>query len=297
MKSKFRSVALSSNFQRIKAQALREMAVKKKIQGKTYVDRIIDQRPCLNTLDVTATSEIFLNWTKEHNISPADLYCILDHTYPKINCFMLQGVSNAGKTYWMSPLFHQSHLKRQTIVSTDFKFMHCINKEVIEIPELTLTKMDEMEELKKVFEGLPTQVNVKNKPSALLERIPVILTTNSVPWKFYSEEKAPLQNHMFGYALYQPSNVLENVVKSADPRFYAQVYSYIREEVASRPIWPFAPNSPEMKTLHAKVETYIRGLCENETMKYVKGIEEGTLLTRQNPIRNAMFTNKPSSER
>jgi len=197
----------------------------------------------------------------------------------------------------MSPLFHQSHLKGQTIVSTDFKFMHCINKEVIEIPELTRTKMDEVEELKKVFEGLPMQVNVKNKPSALLEGTPVILTTNSVPWKFYSEEKAPLQNRMFGYALYQPSTVLENVGKAADPRFYSQVFSYIREEVASRPVWLFAPNSPEMKTLHTKVETYIKGMCENESMKYIKGIEKGTLLTRQNPIRNSMFTNKPSSER
>jgi len=301
LKMKFRSVLLSTNFQGIKAQALREIAVRKQLSGKTYIDRMMDQTPCPNTLDITTTSATFLDWTKEHNLNPGkfltDLYCILDSTFPKTNCFMLQGVSNAGKTYWMSPLFQQAHLKGQTMVSQDFKFMNCLNKEIIEIPELTLSKMDEVEELKKVFEGLPTQVNVKNKPPQLLERTPVILTTNSVPWKYFSEEKAPLQNRMFGYALYQPSLVLKKVDKPADPRFYSQVFSFIREEVSSRPVWPFAPESPEMKTLHAKVEAFVRSLCSNEQIQYIRGIEEGTLLSRSNPVRDIMFRNKPSSER
>lgn len=31
-------------------------------------------------------------------------YCILAKVFPKINCLMLQGMSNAGKTYWTVPL-------------------------------------------------------------------------------------------------------------------------------------------------------------------------------------------------
>jgi len=70
LKMKFRSVILCTNFQGIKAQALREMAVRKQISGKTYIDRMLDQTPCPKTMDVTATSATFLEWTKEHNINP-----------------------------------------------------------------------------------------------------------------------------------------------------------------------------------------------------------------------------------
>jgi len=110
---------------------------------------------------------------------------------------MIQGVSNGGKTYWMSPLVTQNHLKGQTIPSQDFKFMNCIGKEIIEIPESTLSKIDEVEEFKKII-------------------------TKTVPWKYYSEVKQTLQNRMFAYTVNKRSEVLEAVQKAADPRFYGE---------------------------------------------------------------------------
>jgi len=114
--------------------------------------------------------------------------------------------------------------------------MDCINKDVIEIPELTINQQGELEELKKVFEGLPTQVNVKNKPPQVLERTPVILTTNSDPWKFFSNERQLLMNRMFMYTIYQPSEVLTTVQKGPGTRFYGTIFEYIRSEIAQRPM-------------------------------------------------------------
>lgn len=66
----------------------------------------------------------------------------------------------------------------QTIQSADLSFQNCESKEIIQIPELKFTKPEQVEETKKIFEGLSTMVNVKNKEPARLHRIPVILICN-----------------------------------------------------------------------------------------------------------------------
>jgi len=94
---------------------MKEISIKKQLDGKTYVDKVMDEKPSANTLSMQDTTEIFLRWNEEHQFDTGkflmDLNCILDKTYHKMNCFMLKGVSNGGKTYWMSPLFNQPHLK------------------------------------------------------------------------------------------------------------------------------------------------------------------------------------------
>ena len=90
-----------------------------------------------------------------------ELYCVLDKSIPKVNCFTLQGQSNAGKTYWTQPLMENNDVIGQTIQSSDFAFQNCVGKEVIQIPELKFTKPEQIEEAKKIFEGFSTMVNIK----------------------------------------------------------------------------------------------------------------------------------------
>ena len=169
--------------------------------------------------------------------------------------------------------------------------------ELDNLAKLDIFIQEELEELKKVFEGLPTQVNVKNRPPQMLERTPVILTTNTEPWKFFSAERAPLMNRMFIYTVRQPSEVLAKVQKGPDTRFYGTVFEYIRKEVESRPVWPVPPQSPEMKIMQAKVEDFVKRLACNQEDRFVEGIVQGTLLKRGNLVRSIMFCNKPQSER
>lgn len=76
---------------------------------------------------------------------------------------MLQGASNAGKTFWTTGLLPFPDVTGQTVQSQDFAYQKCLNKEIIQIPELSLTKPETVEESNTIFEGLPTTVNVKNK--------------------------------------------------------------------------------------------------------------------------------------
>lgn len=76
---------------------------------------------------------------------------------------MLQVESNAGKTFWTTPLLPFIYFVGQTIQLQDFACLKYIGKAVIQIPEMGFTKPDQVEESKKSFGGLPTQINIKDK--------------------------------------------------------------------------------------------------------------------------------------
>lgn len=112
---------------------------------------------------------------------------------------MLQVSSNAGKTYWTTALLPFTDVVGQTVQSTDFIYMKCLDKQIFQVPELTLTKIEQVEEFKKIMEGLPTTVNIKNKEPRILKRTPVVLTCDEVPWLYFSGERETLLNCMFAF--------------------------------------------------------------------------------------------------
>lgn len=142
----------------------------------------------------------------------------------------------------------------QTIQSADFAFQNCVSKEIIQIPELKFTKPEQVEEAKKVFEGLPNMVNIKNKEPARLQRTPVILTCNQLPWTGFENEKSALENRMFKYVNLRSSEVLEGPGdKGPDPRFYLEIFEYMKNEICNDVLWPPLPNSDRRKH-HHKIE-------------------------------------------
>ena len=198
----FRTLRLGPQFQLVFAQAVQELEIESQQKGETFIDLFAERCPlqegCMN---VFTTACLYTEWCREQNLITGEflleLYSILDRVYPKKNCFMLQGASNAGKTFWTDPLMAVSDMVGQTIPSQDFCFQNCVAKQIINIPELTFSKMDQVEEAKKIFEGLPTCINIKNKEPVRLNRTPVILTCNQVPWAQFEKESRTLQNRMF----------------------------------------------------------------------------------------------------
>lgn len=173
-----RVLSTMSYYKIILAQALTEIRLEDEVAGITYLDKFLSDCPSpVDTLSVEQTAELHRQWCSEQNIQVGDflmkLYCILAKIFPKLNCFMLQGQSNAGKTYWTTPAMPFADTIGHTIQSQDFAFMKCVGKDIIQIPELTLSKNEQVEELKKVLEGLPTTINIKNKEPRVLERTPV----------------------------------------------------------------------------------------------------------------------------
>lgn len=141
-------------------------------------------------------------------------------------------------------MMKNSDIIGQTIQSQDFTYQNCVSKEVSQIPELKFTKPEQIEECKKIFEKLPTMVNIKNKEPARLQRTPVILTCNQVPWTGFENERLTLQNRMFSHLNLKPSEVLSGLGdKGPDPRFYAEIFEYIRTEITNDVLWLPQPYS------------------------------------------------------
>lgn len=70
-------------------------------------------------LSVEETAELHLDWCLEQGIDIGDflmkMYAVLSKQHPKVNCFMLQGQSKAGKTYWTTPLLPFADRVGQTV--------------------------------------------------------------------------------------------------------------------------------------------------------------------------------------
>lgn len=147
----FRTLRLGPNFQLVLSQAVTELDMESKKRGETFIDHFLEScTPKENTFNTTQTTYSFLQWRKEQRIVPGEfllqLYCVLDKSIPKVNCFALQDQSNAGKTYWTQMLMENQDVIGQTIQSSDFAFQNCVGKEIIQIPELKFTKPEQVEE-------------------------------------------------------------------------------------------------------------------------------------------------------
>ena len=206
---------------------MQELEIESQQRGDTFVDTFLVRCPLLGNVTTTHKTAIeFTDWCREQQIITGELmmemYAVLDRTYPKKNCLMKQGASNAEKTFCTDPIMSIPDLVGQTIQSTDFAFQNCVGKQIISIPELTFSKMEQVEGAKKILEGLPTVINVKNKEPVRLPRTPVFLTCNQVPMRAFHQESKPLQNRMFSHKDLIKSTVLPAKTDglAPDPRFY-----------------------------------------------------------------------------
>lgn len=116
----WRTLSLVKNFSHIRKQAEAEFDIERELTGKTYVDKFVEECPAIEgELSILDTLNLFTDWCKFQGVNYADLllkmYCVLNKEYPKINSLMLQGASNAGKTYWTTALLPFPDVVGQTV--------------------------------------------------------------------------------------------------------------------------------------------------------------------------------------
>lgn len=123
----------------------------------------------------------------------------------------LEGVSNAGKSFWFHPLKKLYRFYGELDTSNGYQFFYqdCVNKPVIFFEEPNLIP-EAAQKFKLVAEDEPTFVSMKNKEDELLQRIPVIITTNNPIWKWCPGEEEALRNRMFYYKLEEPAHFLKD---------------------------------------------------------------------------------------
>ncbi|KAH3697584.1 hypothetical protein DPMN_085087 [Dreissena polymorpha] len=156
------------------------------------------------------------------------IYKVMSKQTAKKNCIYLQGESNAGKTWLFRSLLPDMSLVGQTSESVEFKWMNLINKFVGLVSELTITTLDLANKCKEILGGEPSQVNVKNKPSVLLPRTPILLSSNGFIWDHFLNEANPLRNRMFMFAGLKELKWLQEYTKYPSPEYWQGIFAKIR---------------------------------------------------------------------
>ena len=148
------------------------------------------------------TGELLLTWLGHHNIMyymwRDAVINVLTKAKNKINTLCLEGVSNAGKSFWTRPLKRIFRFYGEMDTQAGYRFIYqdCVNKPIIFFEEPNLIP-EAAQKFKLIAEGKNTYVSIKNKEDELLKRTPVILTTNNPLWKWCNAEEHAFKNRMY----------------------------------------------------------------------------------------------------
>lgn len=159
----------------------------------------------------------FCQWCKKQKIDISDFVTsivdVMDRNVQKKNTICIIGPSNSGKTVMVSqPIKHLAQIvgmvgSRQT--ENQFLWQDCPNCRAIIIDEAVFLPAH-MEDLKLILGGEDIQVSVKFEHNATIQRTPVILTGNDVPWVLDHGQKDAFKNRMFYYTV-KVDQDLENI--------------------------------------------------------------------------------------
>nr|QTE03849.1 MAG: nonstructural protein [Luscinia cyane Ichthamaparvovirus] len=142
--------------------------------------------------------DAFLNY---QNIDPVqfgkDFHKFIWRQHPKRNTFVLQGPPNTGKSSFIRPL---TELFRwgQILQAHQFMFQNCLRKELVLWEEPLISK-DFSDKCKLLFEGSQQMVEVKSNAPQLLERTPIIITTNKDIWYYASADQEAFKARIYHY--------------------------------------------------------------------------------------------------
>lgn len=113
----------------------------------------------------------------------------------KRNTLVFFGPSNTGKTAFISGL-KQIIPWGECCNGNNFNFEALVGN-IIGVWEEPLINPDVAEKAKQIFEGMPCAITIKYRKPEILPRMPIIMTTNHLPWRFCQMEEEAFKNRMF----------------------------------------------------------------------------------------------------
>ena len=106
-----------------------------------------------------------------------DVWELLTLARPKSNLLCLEGVPNSGKSFIARSIAGLYKYQNTCQGTSSFPFMEIANASIGLIEEPVFTA-DNLQTFKKLAEGTPTDIAVKNRKAARVPRIPLIITSN-----------------------------------------------------------------------------------------------------------------------
>lgn len=179
-------------------------------------------------LSVDASLRLFKHLMKHHDINldtfVDDLWRLLTFAQAKTNMIFLHGVPNSGKSYIIRSLVSLYKYSATCQGTSSFPFMELVKASFALIEEPSFTN-ENLQSLKLLAEGTPTEVSVKNRGAARINRIPIAITANYPFWQDGgATEKAAFATRMFHYRFTQPAGFLKLAKKPLNPAMWRELF-------------------------------------------------------------------------
>lgn len=187
-------------------------------------------------MSVERSLQIFDQWIRHQEFDKGtfidQLYGVLERKYPKKNTFVLYGEPNSGKSYILRSLIpHYSYFGEVRGGSNNYTFLwqDCVDTGLIFIEEPMISP-EVAEQFKLVMEGAITHVHVKMRGDAILQPTPVLITTNSLPWRWCSNEMAAFQARMFMF-ICKPAEFLKTETQQLNPGMWSVLFNKEKAQI------------------------------------------------------------------
>ncbi|KAI0217858.1 hypothetical protein LSAT2_030426, partial [Lamellibrachia satsuma] len=143
---------------------------------------------------------------------------------PKTNMMFLHGVPNSGKSFLIRSVASLYKYSATVQGTSSFPFMELAKASFALIEEPSFTD-ETLQTLKKLAEGTPTEVAVKNKGAARISRIPLAITANYPFWRDGgAAEKQAFSTRMMYYKFSNPAGFLKMAKKPLNPAIWRELF-------------------------------------------------------------------------
>lgn len=193
--------------------------------------QIIAGSASLEYMNVTESVKMLREWCNHNEIVMEDfvqeLFNVLGKRIKKINCFMLEGPADSGKSFIVRSLIPYYIYWGEVRAGTgaNFQWMGCVDTSIIICEEPLITR-ETAEQAKLVLEGAPTMVNIKCKPPALLQPTPVLITSNNPLHLWCSSNREAFNTRMYHH-LVRPLKSLKKQCKGLNPDMWRILFQPI----------------------------------------------------------------------
>jgi len=178
---------------------------------------------------------------------------IIDKIPPKKNTLMIRGPAGCGKSYLVNSFIDliwsvgkcEGHITKHT----GFPFENIIGKRLALFNELSIAP-GYADNLKELFEGSPTNLNIKHQARVNIPRIPCIVTTNNYMFgNLNSVDREAFLQRIFLYE-FKAQPWLKNLSLYPNPMKWASLLYMTEADLVNIPTIPELCTSVTNETLH-----------------------------------------------
>lgn len=196
---------------------------------------------------------------------------VVDKQVGKYNTFYILGKPGCGKGFIMDSVLElfapsSGKIRNPKKGGDTFCFQDGVHCRINEWNECVLDGKDFIETAKEVWEGKPTPVNVKHEKKIILDRTPLIVCCNGIPWRHHPMEREAFQQRCFEFHWQQQPWLKQVAMYPVPVAWYYILNDYKKDEFWDS-LWEIDAflDADKQKIIMDPENVYLDLYCKSDT--------------------------------